>query len=163
MSLSYVDYVNGRKSPFTAVLKHSCLQSQERNEHTFVLVHLMRILAQFMMRFKKILPLVLVVLQLGTAVFADFGHTDIIFGASHSVQSLLSHDCGAKERHKDLKDIHSCQACYRAANFVANFNTTTAVSAHRSIILARPLAVVHASVDFHSTSCPKRGPPSTIS
>ncbi len=116
-----------------------------------------------MARFRKILPLVLVALQLGTAIFAEFGHTNVIFGASHSVQSLLSHDCGAKERHKDLKDIHSCQACYRAANFVANFNTTTAVSAHRSIILARPLAVVHASVDFHSTSCPKRGPPLFIS
>jgi len=115
-----------------------------------------------MIRFNKILPVILVALQLGAALFADFGHTDIVFGAPNSVQSLLSHDCGSKERHKDLNDIHSCQACYHAANFVANFSSTTVVSTHRSIVLARPLVVVHASVDFHST-CPKRGPPLTIS
>jgi len=144
-------------------LKNSHIHPHSRNARAIAFVHLIRLIVQLMIRLNKILPLVLVVLQLSAAVFADFGHTDSIFGTSHSVQSLLSHDCGAKERHKDLKDIHSCQACYRAANFVANFNTTTAVSAHRSIILARPLAVVHASVDYHSTSCPKRGPPLSIS
>ena len=141
---------------------NECCRLRDWNSQAVLLVHPMRPSAQFMVRIKKIMPLVLVVLQLSAAIFADFGHTDIVFGTSHHVQSLLSHDCGAKERHKDLKDIHSCQACYRAANFVANFSSTTVVSAHRSIILSRVIVVVHASVDFHST-CPKRGPPPSIS
>ena len=111
-----------------------------------------------MLRLKKILPVLIVVLQIGTTLFDDFGHTDVVYDSFGSVQKLVTHDCGARERHKSLNDVLPCMACYRAQNFVAGFTASFCPSQFISGSYYTSLFSFYSSTHF-DYSCPDRGPP----
>lgn len=66
----------------------------------------------------KAIAFVLILLNLGITVAPHIGHADevINFGV---MATLRSHDCGAHEIHKDIKDHSDCLLCSRTTHFVA--------------------------------------------
>jgi hypothetical protein len=74
----------------------------------------------------------------------------------NTLQTLTTHDCGARERHKDI--THVCQACYRAANSTARISSASFVSATVAEVAARPLLITCKSKDYYYSGS-KRGPP----
>ena len=114
-------------------------------------------------RINRVLSVLVIALQLYTVLSVDLGHTDAIFGSHDGYQTLRSHDCGAKERHKDIKDIQDCQACYRAANFTAQVTTVSAAPhLRRSVEPSSQTDTSPKKLCFHSPSESKRGPPALV-
>src|SRR6267143_1461987 len=109
-----------------------------------------------MSRAGKIFPVVLIALLACSAVFPDMGHTDVLPSGAHTVQTLTTHDCGAKERHKDI--THICQACHRAANSIARTSPASFVAASVAQVVVRPLLIPLKSKDYYYSGS-KRGPP----
>jgi hypothetical protein len=68
--------------------------------------------------FKKIAALTLILLNLAVVVTPHLGHEDEWVNAG-TAATLRSHDCGANEIHKDLKDHSDCLLCSRTTLFVA--------------------------------------------
>ena len=108
-----------------------------------------------MSRAGKIFPALLVALQICSAVFPDIGHTDVLPSGANAVQTLTTHDCGARERHKDI--THVCQACNRAANSTARISSTF-IPATVAQVAPRPLLIPLKSKDYYYSGS-KRGPP----
>ena len=116
----------------------------------------MPIFIEPMSRTGKIFPVLLIALLICPAVFPDIGHTDVLPSNPNTLQTLTTHDCGARERHKDI--THVCQACYRAANSTAKIPSTSIASSTVAQTVVRILLVPFRSKDYFC-SCPKRGPP----
>jgi len=115
-----------------------------------------------MSRRNQISSIAVLVLQLCSVAFLEFGHTDSLIGDLRANQTLSSHDCGARERHKDIDSTHFCQACYRAANSVAKISMESFSRTSFTEILVRRILTLDKFTDFY-TSASKRGPPLFVS
>ncbi|HEY6192065.1 MAG TPA: hypothetical protein VI215_07025 [Bacteroidota bacterium] len=110
----------------------------------------------------KILAVAIIAAQLFTVLFADFGHTDFVFGTPNPVQALASNGAGAKGLQSDWGPGHFCLACYRAANFTARVSSPTFVPAtYRAGLVGHTQEVCTSAVCLHSES--PRGPPPSFS
>lgn len=112
---------------------------------------------------KKILSVIFAALHLLLIIFGDTGHTDVFPCGLRSIQALSNADSGGKAAHKGTKDIHACQACYRAANSVARSVAVPSLSlATSSIDLLHQLSLSPKKPTHHYSSETKRGPPALV-
>jgi hypothetical protein len=135
-----------------------------RDHNDLILVPLILILIGTMAHVRKIFSVLFIALNLCTVLYGDIGHTDDILSGLQSVQTVRSHDCGAKERHRDIPSTHVCLACYRTANSAARLSSASIIGPSLTFteFLVRILPASRQSTHYyHSAS--KRGPPSLFS
>ena len=68
--------------------------------------------------FNNISSIALVLLHLAVALAPHIGHAEEAIGR-RGVAELRSHDCGAHEIHRDIKDHNDCLLCSRTTHCVA--------------------------------------------
>ena len=111
--------------------------------------------------FAKSVLLFLVILQISSLVVIDDHHLEDVLGIPNAQQTITTHDCGAKELHKDIP--HYCLGCLRNANFSFVLSSPSLPCIGQSL---HPLKVYSSSIvrlsDFY-ISASKRGPPLSIS
>jgi hypothetical protein len=71
-------------------------------------------------RYKKIFSIILIFVHLVTMVITIDAHSDLFSNTKSSLPSIVSHDCGAKEIHKDIDTKDHCLPCFRSHNSTSN-------------------------------------------
>ncbi len=92
-------------------------------------------------------------------VFAIGPHNHVTAQKKGDLPSLVAHNCGAKEKHKDIESKDSCLPCFRSQNPVSSSTYCPFLSdvdvehCQTDNVHATPNSVI-------SSYTPKRGPPS---
>jgi hypothetical protein len=111
--------------------------------------------------FRNITSIALVLLHLAVALAPHIGHAEEAIGAAGAAQ-LRSHDCGAHEIHKDIKEHNDCLLCSRTTHFVA-FVVCGLVPTNDTIkFVASPVTVIPYTYESASPVF-LRGPPVLLS
>jgi hypothetical protein len=66
-------------------------------------------------RKNKYLIVLVSLLYLGTTLYFELGHTDIVDGGFGAIHRLFSHDCNGKEVHRPLGKDDQCPVCVRSS------------------------------------------------
>jgi hypothetical protein len=109
--------------------------------------------------YTKTLSAALIAAYIISMVLAIGPHSHLVAKSDGSLTSLVAHNCGAKEKHKDIESKDSCLPCFRSQNPVSTSTYCPFLSdadiehCQTDNDPAKPNSVT-------SSYTPKRGPPS---
>jgi hypothetical protein len=107
---------------------------------------------------KQIAVVLLIILQVGASIFMPISHQHALYGSCSTTQNIQSHNCGAREVHRDLLLERTCVICIQASQFAAYFPLATACR-QNAVVGLSSIRISPPLLDQEHFSLPQRGPP----